>query len=186
MKWLIASDIHGSAECCGKLIDSYKKEKADRLLLHGDLLYHGPRNGLPDNYGPKSVIEQLNALKDEILCVRGNCDADVDGVVLQFPIKADYAYICENGLEIFATHGHFFGCDNPPPLVRGEILLCGHTHVSALEEKDGFIYMNPGSVSLPKGGTPAGYMTLENGIFRWKTLSGETYREYRGALHKEE
>ena len=175
----IASDIHGSAACCELLLNNYEKENADRLLLLGDLLYHGPRNDLPEKYGPKSVIEQLNGLKEEILCVRGNCDAEVDAVVLNFPIQADYAYICEDYATVFATHGHIFGPQNPPALRAGEILLCGHTHVSALEEKAGFIYMNPGSVSLPKGGTPAGFMTYENGLFCWKTLDGETYREYR-------
>ena len=166
MKWLIASDLHGSAAAVARLMDNYEKEKADRLLLLGDLLYHGPRNDLPERYGPKSVIEQLNVKKNVILSVRGNCDAEVDAVVLQFPIEADYAYICDGYATLFATHGHLYGPENPPCLREGEILLCGHTHVSALEKKNGFIYMNPGSVSLPKGGGSCGF-----GYFDGTTLA---------------
>lgn len=170
MKIFIASDIHGSAYWCEKMLEAYKGEKADRMLLLGDILYHGPRNDLPDGYAPKKVIELLSEYKNEILCVRGNCDTEVDQMVLPFPILSDYALISADGVDIYATHGHKFGKDNPPPLKRGDILLCGHTHVAADEEADGFRYINPGSVSIPKENTGHGYIVFENRSFIRKML----------------
>lgn len=175
MKWFIASDIHGSEFYAKKMVEAYKKEGADRMLLLGDLLYHGPRNDLPKDYAPKAVIALLNELKDEILCVRGNCEAEVDQMVLDFPVMAEYAII-ENGKNIiFATHGHKFNEKVLPPLKKGDVLLCGHTHVSKCEEVGNIMYMNPGSVSIPKEDTPHGYMTFEKGIFTWKDLDGKEY-----------
>ena len=180
MKWLIASDLHGSAYYCKQLLAAYDREGADRMLLLGDLLYHGPRNDLPRDYDPRAVTAMLNARQGDILAVRGNCDADIDQTVLQFPIWADYALLSEGRTLIFATHGHLFDLDHLPPLHEGDILLHGHTHVPAWEKRDGVTYLNPGSLSIPKDGTPHGYMTLENGVFLWKELkSGEVYREYK-------
>ena len=173
MKLLIASDIHGSAFYCEKLMDAIRREKTDRILLLGDLLYHGPRNDLPAGYAPKEVISMLNGLKQKLLCVRGNCEAEVDQMVLNFPVLADYAWLEIDGQRIFATHGHHFGEDNPPPLSKGDVLLCGHTHVPACREHDGWIYLNPGSVSIPKENSHHSYMILENQNFIWKTLDGE-------------
>ena len=170
MKIFIASDIHGSAYWCEKMLEAYKGEKADRMLLLGDILYHGPRNDLPDGYAPKKVIELLSEYKNEILCVRGNCDTEVDQMVLPFPILSDYALISADGIDIYATHGHKFGKDNPPPLKKGDILLCGHTHVAADEEAGGFRYINPGSVSIPKENTGHGYIVFENRSFIRKML----------------
>ena len=176
MKLMIASDIHGSAAYCRQLMEAYLTEGPDRFLLLGDLLYHGPRNDLPLEYAPKQVIEMLNSIAPELLCVRGNCEAEVDQMVLKFPVLADYAWLDVNGLRIFATHGHLFGKDNPPPLKNGDILLCGHTHVSGYWQMDGFTYLNPGSVSIPKENTPHSYMILEDRTFAWKTLDGEIYK----------
>lgn len=170
MKLFIASDIHGSAYWCEKMLSAYREEKADRLLLLGDILYHGPRNDLPKDYSPKRVIELLSDYKDELLCVRGNCDTEVDQMVLPFPILADYAVLSVDGVDIYATHGHKFGADNPPPIKKGDILLCGHTHIAADEEKEGFRYINPGSVSIPKEDTGNGYIIFEKGVFTRKTL----------------
>ncbi len=170
MKIFIASDIHGSAFWCEKMLEAYETSGADRLLLLGDILYHGPRNDLPEGYAPKKVIELLNGIKDEILCVRGNCDTEVDQMVLGFPILADYAFICEGGMRIFATHGHKFNEANLPPLKKGDILLCGHTHVQKLEEFEDYTYVNPGSVSIPKENTGHGYILFENGEFELKCL----------------
>ena len=178
MKILIASDIHGSAYYCRELIKAYKDENADRLLLLGDLLYHGPRNDLPAEYEPKAVIKMLNGLKDDIFCVRGNCEAEVDQMVLEFPVMAEYALLCAGNRMIFATHGHIFNNSNVPPLHKGDILLHGHTHIPSCEEHETYTYCNPGSVSIPKEGTPHGYMLLDEGTFYWKTLDGETYRTY--------
>ena len=178
MKILIASDIHGSAKYCRMLLEAYTREKADRLLLLGDILYHGPRNDLPDEYAPKQVIELLNAHKDEIYSVRGNCEAEVDQMVLGFPVLADYMLLPAKNRMIFATHGHIYNKENLPPMKKGDILLAGHTHVTACEDMGDYIYMNPGSVSIPKEGTPHGFMLLEDGKFIWKDLDGTTLQEY--------
>ena len=182
MKWLIASDIHGSAYYCRLLTACFAAEQADRLLLLGDLLYHGPRNDLPAEYAPKAVIEMLNPLAERILCVRGNCEAEVDQMVLDFPVLAEYALLAEGSRLIFATHGHRFHSDALPPLCPGDMLLQGHTHIPACEpcgENGKLMLLNPGSVSLPKNGSAHSYMTLENGVFTWKTLSGRTYRTWK-------
>ena len=175
MKLLIASDLHGSAHYCRELLEAYDREQADRLLLLGDILYHGPRNDLPEEYAPKAVAAMLNERKKDILCIRGNCDADVDQMMLEFPVLADFAFLCTDGLQIYATHGHVFHPDHLPPLQSGNILLFGHTHVPFREKRGDILCLNPGSVSIPKGHTPHSYMTLENGAFEWKTLDGTVY-----------
>jgi hypothetical protein len=179
MKWMIASDIHGSEYYCREMLRAFEREKAQRLLLLGDLLYHGPRNDLPRDYDPKAVIEMLNGRKESILCVRGNCDAEVDQMVLQFPILADYAVLCVDELTVYATHGHVYGEENPPQLKKGDVLLGGHTHVPKCTEHGDFVYMNPGSVSIPKEGSRHGYMLLEENRFRWKDFDGNTYMEWQ-------
>ena len=161
MKYLIASDIHGSAYYCKKLMTAFDREKADKLLLLGDLLYHGPRNNLPDEYQPKEVIEMLNAKKNVILAVRGNCDTEVDQMVLEFPIMADYCLLEQKGQMIFATHGHKYNLDNLPPLGMGDVILNGHTHVTAFIKTANAIYMNCGSVSIPKQNSRHSYMTMQ-------------------------
>jgi len=179
MKWMIASDIHGSAKWCARLLDTWRAAAPDRLILLGDLLYHGPRNDLPEDYAPKRVIEMLNGIAPELLCIRGNCEAEVDQMVLTFPVMADYAALLLDGHVLYATHGHVYGEDNPPPLKRGDILLCGHTHVPCLRRHEGFTYVNPGSVSLPKQNTPHSYVTLEDGVMVWKDLTGGEYMRER-------
>ena len=172
MKMMIASDIHGSAFYCTKLIDAFKREGADRLLLLGDILYHGPRNDLPKEYAPKKVISMLNGLKDRILCVRGNCDTEVDQMVLEFPCLADYALLSVGKYTVYATHGHVYNGSNPPPLADGDVLLYGHTHIPKSEDHGKYVSMNPGSVSIPKEGSHHGYMVYENDVFTWKDLDG--------------
>lgn len=178
MKLFIASDIHGSAYYCRLMLERYKAEKADRLLLLGDILYHGPRNDLPEEYAPKQVIAMLNEMKNDILCVRGNCDADVDQMVLQFPIMADYAVLEIDDRTIYATHGHIYNESDLPPLHNGDVLLHGHTHIPKCAKHENYICMNPGSVSLPKENSHHGYMILENGKFLWKDISGELIEKY--------
>ncbi len=177
MKLMIASDIHGSALYGEQLLSAFEREGADLLLLLGDILYHGPRNDLPEGYAPKELIAMLNPMADKILCVRGNCEAEVDQMVLSFPCMADYALLEVNGLRLFATHGHHINPDNPPPLSGRYILLNGHTHVPCCRDEGDFRYMNPGSVSIPKEGSARGYMILENSHFQWKTLMGDTYMD---------
>ncbi len=178
MKLMIASDIHGSAYYCEKLLEAWKKEQPDKLLLLGDILYHGPRNDLPKEYAPKQVISMLNEMKTELLCVRGNCEAEVDQMVLEFPVLADYCIFYEEGHMIFATHGHVHNEKNVPPLKKGDVLLHGHTHVPKCAEHENYVYMNPGSVSIPKEESAHSYMIMENGEFFWKTLDGEVYQTY--------
>lgn len=175
MKWMIASDIHGSAAYCEKLLAAFGREQADRLLLLGDLLYHGPRNDWPQGYAPKEVIAQLSGVKDKVFCVRGNCEAEVDQMVLPFPVLADYCLLEQKGRVIFATHGHHYNLENPPLLQPGDVLLHGHTHIPAKDNSLGFWYLNPGSVSIPKENSPHSYMTLEDGQFLWKDLDGAVY-----------
>ena len=178
MKILVASDIHGSSYYCRKLLERLDAEGADRMLLLGDLLYHGPRNELPQEYETKSVTAQLNARKERIFAVRGNCDADIDQVVLEFPIMAEYCILSVGTRLIYATHGHIFSEDHPPMLKKGDILLHGHTHVPKCVDHGDFIYMNPGSVSLPKEGSWHGYMLIDDTGCIWKDLDGTVKMEY--------
>ena len=168
MIYLIASDIHGSAYYMHKLIDAYIKNNASRLILLGDILYHGPRNDLPLEYNPKKTYALLNMYRDSILCVRGNCDAEVDQMVLEFPLMADYATLFLEelgGRMIYLTHGHHFNEDNLPPMKKGDILINGHTHIPVAKEENGFVFLNPGSVSIPKGGWPNSYILYKDGTF---------------------
>lgn len=180
MKWMIASDLHGSAYYCREMVKAFEREGADRLLLLGDLLYHGPRNDLPKDYAPKEVIPMLNQLKPKLCCVRGNCEAEVDQMVLEFPVMADYCILPVGKQLVYATHGHIYNLKNLPPLAPGDILLHGHTHVPAWTKfGEGNLYLNPGSLSIPKENSPHGYMTLEGKTFQWKTLDGEVYHELK-------
>ena len=180
MKYMIASDIHGSALWCERMMDAWRAHRPDRLILLGDLLYHGPRNDLPEEYAPKRVIAMLNEIRGELLCVRGNCEAEVDQMVLAFPVMADYAVLEVDGHAIYLTHGHVHGEDNPPPLKPGDILMCGHTHVPCIHRHEGFTYVNPGSVSIPKNGSAHSYCMLEAGEITWFDLAaGEAWMRDR-------
>lgn len=178
MKWMIASDIHGSAYYCRLLLESFEREKADRLLLLGDLLYHGPRNDLPVSYDTRETARLLNSYKDDIAAVRGNCDAEVDQMVLDFPIMAENMLLELGDNPVLATHGHKVDMHNPPRPGVGGMLLCGHTHVPACKDIGGVVYLNPGSVSIPKEASPHSYMTYENGFFIWKNIEGGEYMRY--------
>ena len=175
---MIASDIHGSAYYCKKMLERYQEEGAERLLLLGDLLYHGPRNDLPREYAPKEVISMLNGAREELLCVRGNCDAEVDQMVLQFPILSESMLLYLDGHLVFATHGHVHNEKNLPPLKAGDVLLHGHTHVQAMEDRGDYVYLNPGSVSIPKNGNENSYMIYENGRFIIKNIEGSEIRNF--------
>lgn len=176
MRFMVASDIHGSAYFCNELKKAFYRENPDKMLLLGDILYHGPRNALPKDYNPKLVINILNEISDKIICVRGNCDAEVDQMVLNFPILADYAYLYIEGTTFFASHGHIYNETNPPKLSKGDILLNGHTHIPKCVKYENFIYVNCGSVSIPKENSPHTYMIIENNILYWKELNGKIYK----------
>ncbi len=169
MKLLIASDIHGSAAFCRNLIEAIKRENADKVLLLGDILYHGPRNNLPKEYAPKEVAAMLNEIKGKLICVRGNCDTEVDQIMLNFPVLSDSAMLFIDGMTIYASHGHHVF----PALEVGNVVVSGHTHVPVDYVKDGIRYINPGSVSIPKENSWHGYVILENGDFIWKNLEGD-------------
>ena len=172
MKFIIASDIHGDINSTNRILSILKEKKADKLILLGDVLYHGPRNDLPAGYNPKMVISALNEIKDQVICVRGNCDAEVDQMVLDFPIMDTFRYIEADGLRFFATHGHHFNQDTPPKMSKGEILLHGHTHIPKCEKFGDNYCLNPGSVSIPKGGYKPSYMVYENRSFIIKDFEG--------------
>ena len=179
MKLMFASDLHGSRTACEAVLAQYERSGASRLVLLGDLLYHGPRNDLPEAYDPKAVTALLNGAKDELLCVRGNCDCEVDQMVLSFPIMADYALFDLDGTTAFVTHGHLFNADSLPPHKPGDLLIHGHTHVLGVWPAGSMTYINPGSAALPKEGNPKSYMTYGGGVFAIKTLDGEVIRTHR-------
>lgn len=184
MKYLIASDIHGSAYYCSMLVEAIDREEPCRILLLGDVLYHGPRNDLPKDYAPKEVISLLSPYSLKLVSVRGNCDTEVDQMVLPFPVMADTAYIESGEKLVLATHGHHYNVDALPPMGGISVLLYGHTHIPACKEitssdgKTDYVYMNPGSVSIPKEGSRHSYMILENGTALWKDLDGTEYMKY--------
>ena len=176
MKLMIASDLHGSAYYCRAMLEALEREGTDRLLLLGDLLYHGPRNDLPRDYEPKEVIALLNGVKDRLLCVRGNCEAEVDQMVLDFPVMADYCELLWGRRTIYATHGHRYHLEHLPPLQRGDVLLHGHTHIPAWEAfGEDNLYLNPGSVSIPKGGSAHSYLLLDGDTALWKEMGGSVF-----------
>lgn len=171
MKYMIASDIHGSSKYCSKLIEAFESSHSDMLILLGDILYHGPRNDLPEEYSPKTVIDMLNGIADKLICIRGNCDSEVDQMVLNFPIMADYAVLSDNSKRrIYMTHGHIYGPDNMPKLHAGDVILSGHTHIPMHEIRNGILCVNPGSVSIPKNGSDHSYIILENEKFEFLSL----------------
>lgn len=171
MKYLFAGDIHGSVYYMKRLLKRIEQEKPDRIILLGDLLYHGPRNSLPKDYDPKTVTEMLNSLKDRAVSVRGNCDCEVDQMVLQFPIMAEYIIMECGEHVIYVTHGHTFNKKNPLPMQAGDVILCGHTHVPEISELNDYVYLNTGSVSMPKYGTRNSYVVFRNDTFVWKDVN---------------
>ncbi|MBQ7991184.1 MAG: phosphodiesterase [Oscillospiraceae bacterium] len=191
MKLMFASDIHGSAAGCEAMLSRFEAEKPDKLILLGDLLYHGPRNDLPERYDPKAVIAMLNAAKQHLLCVRGNCDAEVDQMVLDFPVMADYMTMWTDSRMIFCTHGHLYDIESMPGINAGDVVISGHTHLYRAERKNGIFYINTGSVSLPKGGNPPTYVIYKDRVFEVYDLEGRricgivTDRDHSGASRQE-
>ncbi|MBE6673353.1 MAG: phosphodiesterase [Ruminococcaceae bacterium] len=162
MKFMIASDLHGSAHFTKQLLAQFEEKSCDKLLLLGDLLYHGARNDLPGSYAPKEVTAMLNGMSEKILCVRGNCDSEVDQMVMEFPIMAPYSQVIIGDRTLFLTHGHAITPENAPKLPKGSLFLSGHTHVPTFTEKEGVFYANPGSVSIPKCGSERGFLLLDS------------------------
>jgi len=175
MKIVIASDIHGSAFWTGKVLEAFDREKADKLLLLGDVYNHGPRNPFPEEYAPQNVAELLNSVKDRLIVVKGNCDSQVDTLISEFDFIEDVCVV-SGGKTVFCTHGHVFNKDNPP-VTRFDAVIYGHFHTGFIERKDGVIFANAGSVSLPKNGTPRSYILLDGANIILKTIDGEVIKE---------
>ena len=173
MKLFIVSDLHGSAEYCRQMIDAFVNENADKMIILGDVLYHGPRNDLPEVYSPKAVLAMLDAVKENVICVSGNCDAEIDRMLLPFPVVSDLGVIFVDGLNIYFAHGH----KETPNLLKGDIYITGHTHVQLNAVENGYYHLNPGSVSLPKEDSKQGYIVYEDKKFTFKTLDGEAFDE---------
>ncbi len=173
MKLLIASDIHGSIKYAKKIIEVYERENIDMIVLLGDILYHGPRNDLPEEYAPKEVVMLLNKYNDKILCMRGNCDAYVDSMVLDFGLCDDLSVIYDGKNKIYLSHGHIYNPDNLPKLTSGDIFIYGHTHIAKDETINAIRCINPGSISLPKNGQKNSYMIYDNGNFSWYDMDDE-------------
>lgn len=179
MKLMFVSDIHGSFHYAKKAIELFESEKADYLVILGDQLYHGPRNPLPQEYDPKKVSKLFNKYKHKIIAVRGNCDSEVDQMVLDYPIMGDYTTIFEHGKRIFATHGHIYDKWNLPDLSKGDVFIYGHTHIPLAEEQEGIYILNPGSIAIPKEDNPNSYAVLEDGMFEIKDLEGKTFESIK-------
>lgn len=179
MKIFIVSDIHGSYEAIEKVIHHFHREKAQQMVILGDILYHGPRNPLPKGHDPKRVVEALNEIKDEIIAVRGNCDCEVDQMVLQFPITADYCVLLDQGHKLFFTHGHIYSEEKMPPLKKGDSFVYGHTHVAKALTMQGVNILNPGSISLPKGEIAASFAIYEDGIFSLYDLDFNLFESFQ-------
>lgn len=177
MKLFFISDIHGSLHYLRKALDNFKKENADYLVILGDQLYHGARNPLPIEYNPEEVAKLLNKFADRIIAVRGNCDSEVDEMVIEFPMMSTYSTVLYNGRRLFLTHGHIYHEDNLPNLKEGDAIIYGHTHLPKLEKKGNIFIINPGSITFPKENNPNSYGILEENIFRIKDLNGDIFKE---------
>ena len=177
MKIFFISDIHGSLFYLKKSLEEFKKEKADYIIILGDQLYHGARNPLPIDYNPKEVAQLLNEFSDRIIAVRGNCDSEVDEMVLEFPIMSTYSTILYNGRRLFLTHGHIYNENNLPKLKEGDAIIYGHTHIPKLEKKGNTYIINPGSITFPKENNPNSYGILENNTFKIKDFQGNVFKE---------
>lgn len=179
MKIFFMSDIHGSLYYTKKALEKFKTEEADYIVILGDELYHGPRNPLPLEYNPKEVAQLLNEFADKIIAIRGNCDSEVDEMLLKFPIMATYSYILYNNRRLFLTHGHVYNEDNLPSLSEGDVFIYGHTHVPKAEKQGNIFVINPGSITFPKENNPHSYGVLEQDIFKIKDLDGNVLKEIK-------
>ncbi len=179
MKLLIISDIHGSLYYAKKAITAYETENADYIVILGDELYHGVRNPLPQEYNPKEVALLLNKYCDKIVAIRGNCDSEVDEMVLDFPIMTSYSTILYNGRRFFLSHGHIYNESNLPKLSDGDVFMYGHTHIPVAKKQENIYIFNPGSITLPKENNPNTYGVLENNTLLIKKFDGKIFRELK-------
>jgi putative phosphoesterase len=174
MKLFFIADIHGSYHHLQRGLDCFEQEQADQIIILGDALYHGPRNPLPQGYDPPHVAPLLNQYKDRIIAVRGNCDCEVDQMLIEYPMLGDYAVVFIDSRKLFLTHGHIFSPSNPPALPPGSIFASGHTHLPVAEKRGDLYFFNPGSLTLPKGGFPNSYGIYADNVLTVKSLDGAT------------
>ncbi len=179
MKIIFVSDIHGSLHYAEKAFLCFEQEKADQIVILGDVLYHGPRNPLPEGYAPAAVADLLNSKKDKVIAVRGNCDSEVDQTLIDYPMMSDYIIINMDGYKIFATHGHIYNEKNMPELNEGDVFIQGHVHLPIAKKVNGIFNLNPGSITLPRENNPCSYGVLEENIFTIKSLDGSTINSIR-------
>lgn len=178
MKYLLVSDIHGSLPALERVLEFYRKENCDMMLILGDILNYGPRNGLPEGLDPKGIAERLNAMASDIVAIRGNCDSEVDQMLLHFPILSDYTMLIDNGRRLFLTHGHIYN-EERMPAVRTDAFVYGHTHLWKLEQHDNTIVCNLGSVTFPKGGNEPTFGLYDNGTLSIRRIDGELLKEVK-------
>lgn len=174
MKLMFASDIHGSLPATERVLELFAQSGARWLVILGDILNHGPRNALPQGYAPAQVADRLNALASRIIAVRGNCDSEVDQMLLHFPITAPWQQVLMDNLRLFLTHGHLYGPENLPALNAGDVLIYGHTHLPVAEKRGDIYHFNPGSVSIPKGGFTASYGILDDNVLSVMALNDQS------------
>lgn len=179
MKLFFISDIHGSREDLNFALTKFEEEKADYIVLLGDLLYHGPRNPLPKEYNPKEVAELINKYKDRIIAVRGNCDSEVDQMLIEFPIMSDFSQVLIDNHRFFLTHGHIYNSDNLPNISKGDVLCHGHTHIPLAENHNGIIVFNPGSITFPKENNKKSYGVYFEDRLKIVSFEGNTIKEYK-------
>ncbi len=173
MKLFFISDIHGSLPCLQEALGQFEKSKSDFLIILGDTLYHGPRNPIPDGYDPASCATLLNQYKEKIISVRGNCDSEVDQMLIDYPISDTGATLLVDGFRFYLSHGHIFNPDNLPPLSQGDIFCFGHIHLPVAEKQDGIVVFNPGSITLPKQNNPHSYGIYENRQLKVISFEGD-------------
>jgi len=179
MKIFFMSDIHGSLFFLKKALERYKEEKAKYIVILGDVLYHGPRNPLPREYNPEAVADLLNEYKDKIIAVRGNCDSEVDQILIEYPMMSDYSIMLCNDRRIFLTHGHIFNENNFPSLSENDVLIHGHTHIPVAKKHNNIFVLNPGSLALPRDNIPNSYAILQDNLFQIKDLDGNVMKEIK-------
>lgn len=177
MKLLVVSDIHGSAYYAEKIPEIFEREKADKIIVLGDLYYHGPRNPLTKDYSPMKVAEILNSLKDRLEVIKGNCDAEVDEMISEFKFK-EHLLLDVNNLKVYFTHGHKNNMDNLPD-EQIDMMVYGHFHTGFIVKKDGIIFANPGSISLPKDNTKNSYLILDKESIVLKDIDGNVIEEFK-------
>ncbi len=177
MKLFFISDIHGSLSSLNAALKCFHEERADQIVILGDALYHGPRNPLPDGYNPAETAGLLNQYKDRIIAVRGNCDSEVDQMLIEYPMMETYGIVQLADRKLFLTHGHIYHPDDHPPLRAGDILAFGHIHLPLAEKRGEIFVFNPGSISLPKENNPPSYGLFDGGKLQVKTFDGEVLRE---------